>query len=142
VSKSGDLSIGAVASARAARLYGLSVLVPDIQDHDFNFTRFAVLSREQIVPDDADKISLVFALSHRPGTLYSALKSFADAGVNLTNLESRPIWSQAWHYFFHLDITGRLDDDNVRQAIGRLSESCSYLKVLGNYRAAIPEAVS
>lgn len=86
----------------AAKKYGLNVLKRNIQNNDKNTTRFIVISKELAIPSDAQKISLIFALPHKTGSLYRVLGRFSMAGLNLTKLESRPIENSEFSYYFML----------------------------------------
>ncbi|TXG47008.1 hypothetical protein EZV62_026302 [Acer yangbiense] len=92
VASSGERDTGAVASARAAKIYGLDVLAEKIQDDDDNITRFLILAREPIIAgtDTPYKTSIVFTLEEGPGMLFKALAVFALRNINLTKIESRP----------------------------------------------------
>ena len=82
-----------------------------------------------------DKISVAFAVEHRPGTLVAALEVLAAAGVNLTKIESRPVPGSPWEYVFYVDV--RFEDvGKADGAMAALSEHCRMVKVLGRYRAA------
>jgi chorismate mutase/prephenate dehydratase len=126
----------AVASARAAEIYGMKILAREIEDNPNNFTRFFVLSREDAPPTGKDKTSIVFSVKHKPGALFMALKEFSDAGINLTKIESRPTRQRAWEYNFYLDLEGHRDDLKVKRALARLEEHSLFLKVIGSYAKA------
>lgn len=133
VAEDGRLDQAAVASRMAADLYGLQVLVPSIYTNQTNFTRFFILAGEQEIAPDADTITLVIAVRHEPGALYHVLGYFFYNGMNMTHLESRPMEGRPFEYFFHIDVTGRLDDPSTAHALKGLASMCTYFKILGNY---------
>ncbi len=135
VSERKDVTLGAVASRRAAELYGLKVLVEHINSDYANRTRFLIIADKEERRPDADKITLVVAVRHEPGSLYRMLGTLSDGGLNLLSLESRPIEGKPWEYVFHVDLTGSLEDPEVRKTLDSLTDSCSFYKVLGNYVA-------
>jgi prephenate dehydratase len=130
--------VAGIAPELAAREYGAEVLVPGVEDHAENYTRFHLLRREDAAGGavaGADKMSLAFAIEHRPGTLVAALERLARAGVNLTKIESRPVPGSPWEYVFYVD--GRFDSpERAEAALAALREHCRMVKVLGRYRAA------
>lgn len=130
----GDPALAAVASEAAGRMVGLVPLMRDIQDNPANYTRFTVVSASKHSDGDADKISAVFIVEHRPGTLYGLLKAFADRGINLLNLVSRPVPGLPWQYSFHMDFEGNLADETVRAALAEAEGHCRNIRILGNYR--------
>jgi prephenate dehydratase len=128
-----------IAPELAAKVYGAEVLVTGIEDHAENYTRFHLLRRADAAGDggveDANKMSLAFAIEHRPGTLVAALERLARAGVNLTKIESRPVPGSPWEYVFYVDV--RFDTtEKAEAALTSLREHCRMMKVLGRYRAA------
>ncbi|XP_074281419.1 arogenate dehydratase 2 [Silene latifolia] len=132
--------VGAIASATAAIIYGLNVLIEDIQDNSFNITRFLLLSREPITPsiDKPFKTSIVISLYEGPGALFKALAVFSLRQINLTKIESRPIRdasnsSLCFNYFFHLDIEASMADQNMQNALRHLQEFATSVRVLGSY---------
>jgi prephenate dehydratase len=128
-----------VAPELAATEYGAEVLVRGIEDHAQNFTRFHLVRRasdprETNLPQP-DKMSVAFAVEHRPGTLVKALQALADAGVDLTQIESRPVPGKPWEYVFYVDL--RIADAAMAdRAIAALQPHCSMVKELGRYKAA------
>jgi prephenate dehydratase len=135
----GSREVAGIAPELAAREYGAEVLVPGVEDHAENYTRFHLLRRENAAEEeavaDADKMSLAFAIEHRPGTLVAALERLARAGVNLTKIESRPVPGSPWEYVFYVDV--RFETAEMAEtALAALGEHCRMLKVLGRYRAA------
>jgi prephenate dehydratase len=127
-----------IAPELAARVYDAEVLVAGVEDHVENYTRFHLLRRED-APEEhiagADKMSLAFAIEHRPGTLVAALQRLAEAGVNLTKIESRPVPGSPWEYVFYVDVRFETAA-NAEAALAALREHCRMVKVLGRYRAA------
>jgi chorismate mutase/prephenate dehydratase len=126
----------AVASARAADIYGLAILAREIEDNPHNFTRFFVLSKEDSPPTGNDKTSIVFSLKHKPGSLYGCLREFAARQINLTKLESRPTRHQPWEYNFYMDFAGHREEKDVVGALKALEEHAVFVKILGSYPKA------
>ena len=104
VARSGRHDLAAIASPDCAALYGLSVLVEDVTDYGFNYTRFICIAREPQITPDADKLSLIVTLPHRPGTLAELLGHLAARGLNLTKLESAPIPDRDFEFMFCIDL--------------------------------------
>jgi len=96
----------AIASARAAEIYGMNILTKEIEDNPNNFTRFFILSKQDSPPSGNDKTSIVFSVKHKPGALYDFLKEFATKNISLTKIESRPTRQKPWEYNFYLDFEG------------------------------------
>jgi chorismate mutase / prephenate dehydratase len=128
-----SLDRAAIASARAAEIYGMKILLKGIEDNNQNFTRFFVLSRTEMAVTGNDKTSIVFTVKHKPGALYEALKELADKRLNLTKIESRPTRQKPWEYNFYVDVDGHQTDSNVRTAIQTLQDSTVFVKILGSY---------
>lgn len=126
----------AIASARAAEIYGMKILIAEIEDNPNNFTRFFVLSRHDSPPTGQDKTSIVFSLRHRPGALYQVLKAFADRNVNLMKIESRPTRQKPWEYNFYLDFDGHRHDQSSQEALAEVEQNSLSMKVLGSYPKA------
>lgn len=122
----------AIASHRAAQLHGLEILHENIEDEATNFTRFLIIEREKRSIEKADKASLVLRTDHTPGALYRALGVFAEFGLNLTKLQSRPIRGRVWHYQFFIDV--QTSPDVLEQAVARLEQEGCETTVLGCYR--------
>src|ERR687894_434378 len=125
--------VGAVGSALAAEVYGLEVLARNIQDARTNTTRFIVLGRSWAGPTGKDKTSVVFSVKARPGILRDALSAFAEEGINLTRIESRPSRRRMWTYVFFADLQGHPEEERVKRALEALEEHCPYVSLLGAY---------
>jgi chorismate mutase/prephenate dehydratase len=136
IKEEGRLDAAAVASAKAAELYGLKIIAREIEDNPHNYTRFFVLSKEDSLPTGNDKTSIVFSLKHKPGALYDCLGEFARRKVNLTKLESRPTRHQPWEYNFYMDFFGHREEKEVGEALQALEEHADFVKILGSYPRA------
>jgi prephenate dehydratase len=130
-----------VAPELAAKVYGARVLVAGIEDHPDNYTRFHLLRREEDAGGglagvgEPNKLSLAFSVQHRPGTLVCALQRLADAGVDLTKIESRPVPGKPWEYVFYVDLRFE-GEETADAAVEALGPQCSFVKELGRYVAA------
>ena len=128
-----------VAPALAAQEYGAVVLVEGIEDHAQNYTRFHLLRCSEDARDasyaTANKLSVAFGVEHRPGTLVAALQRLADAGVDLTKIESRPVPGKPWEYVFYVELR-YADEGMADRAVEALGACCGMVKELGRYAAA------
>lgn len=136
VAESGDSTKAAIASRRAAELYGLQILQSAINENVRNYTRFLIVAAEPRFPEDANKISVRFTIPHREGSLCRILHIFAQAGLNLEKLESRPVPESRWEYSFYADFTGNIRREEMDRGIRELIDAASSFRVLGNYKAA------
>jgi len=136
IKESGSADSAAIASARAAEIYGMKVITREIEDNPNNFTRFFILAREDSPPSGNDKTSIVFSTKDRPGALYEVLGEFSRRHINLAKLESRPTRQKPWQYNFYLDFEGHREEAAAREALNRVEELSIFLKVLGSYPKA------
>ncbi|KGN49105.1 arogenate dehydratase/prephenate dehydratase 1, chloroplastic isoform X2 [Cucumis sativus] len=149
VSSGGERDTGAIASARAAEIYGLNILADNFQDNDNNITRFLILAREPVIPgtDKLYKTSIVFTLEEGPGVLFKALAVFALREINLTKIESRPQRQRPlrvvddsnegrakyFDYLFYIDFEASMMEPRAQCAMAHLQEFSRFLRVLGCY---------
>ena len=131
--KSSPVPLAAIAGRRAAEVFGLTVQIGNIEDQPNNCTRFVVLSREEPEPTGKDKTSVVFSVSDEPGSLLQALRIFADRGINLKKIESRPMRTQLGQYLFFVDFEGHTGEERAAAAIRSLRDISTYFKNLGSY---------
>jgi len=136
VKEMGIVSGVAIASARAAEIYGMEIIAREIEDNPHNFTRFFILSPQDSPPSGNDKTSIVFAVKHKPGALYDSLRELAVRNINLTKLESRPTRQKPWDYNFYLDFEGHREDKAAREALEYLEAASLFVKILGSYPKA------
>jgi prephenate dehydratase len=135
--QAGDRKRAAIASKRAAHIYGGQILREHLEDDPENYTRFVLLaSASKATPERADKISLVFRLAHVPGALFYALEPFARRKINLMKVESRPVRGLPWQYRFYLDLQASAADPEVQAALGELKKLAVDLRILGSYVSA------
>lgn len=136
------LDTAAIASELASEIYGMKLVEKSIEDDHTNSTRFLVLvsgseKRIRTKPSGTDKTSVIFSTKHIPGSLVRALSALSFRGINLSRIESRPIKSKPWEYYFYVDFDGHEDEERCRQALDDLSSQVLELKVLGSYPRTI-----
>ena len=132
----GDATVAAIASDLAGQMYGVPVLRARIEDNRSNATRFLVIGRRPVGPTGRDKTSILFAMPNTPGALHAILAAFAERGINLTKIESRPARQRPWDYVMFVDFEGHRDTPAVEEALGEVRARTVFLKVLGSYPAA------
>lgn len=133
VKEEGNPAHGAIASEKAARLYGLDILEHHVNDVRTNATRFLILSKKRQYMKDADKVSICFSLPHESGSLYNVLSHLIFNDLSMTNIESVPLRDADWEYRFFIDVTGNLKDPAMRNALKGIREEAVDFKILGNY---------
>lgn len=133
IAEKGKKNAAAIASLQAAEHYQLKVLKKGIETDRQNFTRFVVLSRTAVRPQRHAKTSLIFATKHAPGSLVQCLSLFADRGVNLLKIESRPFVGKPWEYLFFVDVATGQDDPRLASALTAMKRLTSSMKILGSY---------
>lgn len=133
IKQDGDKTQAAVASLRAAELYDLEVLQPNINTLKNNTTRFVVIAKDKIYTKDADSISISFSLPHESGSLYNSLGHFIFNDLNMTSIESEPLPERQWEYRFFITFDGNLGDASVQNALTGIRSESTDFKLLGNY---------
>jgi chorismate mutase/prephenate dehydratase len=129
----------AIASAAAAVVYGLNMLVPEIEDRQDNTTRFLVIGRRSFPPSGADKTTLLVSASHTdaPGALFGLLEPLARHRISMTRIESRPSRRRKWDYVFFIDLEGHAQSEPLVTALAELKTRSSLCRVLGSYPKAV-----
>lgn len=143
VKQTGDKSKAGLASVKAAKVYGLSILQKNFQDDKNNYTRFLVVNKEyrsfrSYVPKKTEKFktTILFVIENSVvGALFKCLGCFSLRDINLTKIETRPIPKSPWRNQFYLDFEGKYNDEKVINAINNLKEYASEVKILGSYIA-------
>ncbi|MCX5848644.1 MAG: prephenate dehydratase [Deltaproteobacteria bacterium] len=129
----GKKNEAAIGSSLAGQMYGLNLLAEGIEDNSSNMTRFLVIGRGESRVTGNDKTSLIFATPHSPGSLHSALASFARRKINLAKIESHPVKNKLWEYSFFVDMIGHVNDKHVKSCLQELKKKTTLLKILGSY---------
>ncbi|MGL6184110.1 MAG: chorismate mutase [Clostridium chrysemydis] len=137
VMDSNDKTLSAIASKRAAEIYNLDILKEGINNIDSNKTRFIIVAKELLKSKDSNKVSVVFSLEDKPGTLYKLLKYFSENNINMSRIESRPTKNEAWKYYLYIDFEGGLYNFGVLKAIDLIKLNSQYFKLLGWYKKGI-----
>lgn len=133
VLEEGKKENAAIASLRAAGVYGLSPLLESLNKESTNCTRFIIIGNKKLYLKNANKVSLSFELPHESGSLYNMLSHFIYNNLNMTKIESRPISGRPWEYRFFVDVEGNLADAGMRNAITGIKAEAESLKILGNF---------
>ena len=137
VADSNDPEIAAIAGVDAAQTYGLEILAQGLETNPHNYTRFAIIAREDMAPspEECDKVSLVFSTSDEAGALSRCLSVFASNSLNMTKLESRPIHGKPWSYMFYVDLDMPEDKSRFEQAVQDIHNLTEDFRIMGMYRA-------
>ncbi len=133
VAESNRTDIAAISSVNCAELYGLRIVNDNVQNSDNNYTRFICISKDMQIYPGTNKISLMFTISHRPGSLYSLLTKFAALGLNMTKLESRPIPGRDFEFMFYCDMEASVYSDDVLNLLDELENGPEQFVFLGSY---------
>ena len=132
-------ALAAIGSALAAERYDLKIVFANIEDNPKNMTRFFVITNSPARRTGDDKTAVMFTTAHKAGALVDVLNVFADNGVNLTNIDTRPSMRRNWEYYFFIDAEGHYQDENFTKAVAEAKHHCGELHVLGSFpRASEP----
>ncbi|MBQ9663253.1 MAG: bifunctional chorismate mutase/prephenate dehydratase [Oscillospiraceae bacterium] len=137
VAESEDPGVAALSSRSCARLYGLEILMPSVQDSSDNYTRFICISKNLEIYPGADHTSLMMVIQDEPGTLYNVLARFYALGINMHKLESRPIPGRNWEYRFYFDLDTSVYSPRFIQLMGELGDLCEEYEYLGSYSEVV-----
>ncbi len=133
VAESNDKSLGAIASAETAEIYGLKILEANINKSGENTTRFAVLSKVKADTADFTSSVLMFTVKNEAGSLANAISIIGKYGYNMTALRSRPLRKHSWQYYFYIEIDGTTDTEEGKKMLKDLSKVCDKLKIAGTF---------
>lgn len=134
--KENGIAAGAIGPEWAAEIFGLQVVLKNIQDAATNCTKFVVIGQGLPAPTGCDKTSIVFTTEHKPGSLYRILDIFSLWDINLTKIESRPSREKLGRYIFFIDLEGHFADDGVQDALTMVKRKTTFYKFLGSYPRA------
>ncbi len=135
--------MAAIASRESAKMYGLDILIPNIQDRKENQTRFIAIKAHDgasaetgmdiSIPNKFKTSIIIYLKKDRPGALYELIGEFAKRDINMTRIESRPSKLELGDYIFYIDFAGHIDDANIKDALNNITSNVGMLKLLGSY---------
>ncbi|WP_049622825.1 prephenate dehydratase [Frateuria defendens] len=128
----------AIAGETAGKIYGLKTVASAIEDRADNTTRFLVIGRSLFPPSGNDRTSLLITVNDKPGALYDVLSPFARHGISMNRIESRPAHTGNWQYAFFIDVSGHVDDEQMKVALAEIEPAAAHVRVLGSYPVALP----
>ena len=131
VAEASDKTLAAIASADTAELYGLQVLMRDINTDGDNTTRFIVVGKE--LPKRGNRFSLLFTVDHKAGALARVIQAIAAAGFNMECIKSRPMPHVPFEYYFYVELVGAADAPDAKRLLAGLESVCRTVRVLGIY---------
>lgn len=131
-----DSRKAAIASKKAAEIYGLEILKENINDKKDNYTKFIIIGKQLEYNNECNKISVVFSLENKAGILYSLLRYFAENNINMIKIESRPNKHESWKYLLYVDFEGSLQDNKVKNALELIEKNSGYFKIIGSYKGS------
>ncbi len=138
VAEAKDKTKAAIASELSAKIYNLEIIGKDIQDNKENFTRFLLMGKDVMQPENKKNLyvtSFLFKLKSKPAALYSALQGMAINGVNMIKLQSFPEKNSFSSYFFLCEVEGHIDDQKIKNSLEDLNYHCEDMSVLGVFEA-------
>ncbi|MFO7305330.1 MAG: prephenate dehydratase [Gammaproteobacteria bacterium] len=129
----------AIAGQAAAEVYGLNIIVSEIEDTPDNTTRFLVIGRKLFAPSGKDKTTLLISAgdTQAPGALYRLLEPLARNNISMTRIESRPSRRRKWDYLFFIDVVGHAEELPLKHALEELKKRSSLFRILGSYPCAV-----
>ncbi|QNL44303.1 bifunctional chorismate mutase/prephenate dehydratase [Oscillibacter hominis] len=136
VAQSDRSDVAAICSAECSELYGLKQLHRDIQNSDNNYTRFICIAKDLQILEGVNKVSILFRVPHRPGSLYEVLSTFATVGVNVSKLESRPIPGHDFDFLFYADVDADCREEQTVKMLCDLTRCTEEMTFLGAYSEA------
>jgi 3-deoxy-7-phosphoheptulonate synthase len=128
-----DLRDAAIGSQEAAEIYSMAVIEQSIETNPRNYTRFGIISPDDLMAGPKKKSSLIYSTGNQPGALFDVLEVFAENQINLVKLESRPIHGRPWEYMFYVDVEANAADDKFKPILETLAKKTDFLKILGSY---------
>ncbi len=144
VAQQNDIHLAAIASAETAKIYGLDILAPHINESKDNKTRFAVFKKKEsidIQTEKADGFILLFTVPNIAGGLAKAINIIGEYGFNMSILRSRPTKSLAWNYYFYAEAEGDVTSIYGKEMLARLSFWCDKVKIVGQFYRALEEEI-
>ena len=138
ISETNDKKKAAIASSLSAEIYNLEIIEKDIQDNKENFTRFILMGKDALQPENDNRpyiTSFLFKLKSKPAALYSALQGMAINGVNMIKLQSFPEKNSFSSYFFLCEVEGHLNQQKIKNSLEDLNYHCEDMSVLGVFEA-------
>ncbi len=125
-----------IASKAASSIYNMPIVTENIANSLNNYTRFLILSKNEVQETGNDKTSIIFSIKHEPGSLYRIIESFHKNSVNLTKIESRPTKENTWEYNFYVDFEGHKKNPQIKEILEKIKQDTLFMKVLGSYPSA------
>lgn len=129
-------NISCIASKTASQIYKMPIISEKITNDLNNYTRFLVLSKKTSEETGNDKTSIMFSITHEPGSLFRIIENFQKYNINLTKIESRPTKSTNWEYNFYVDFEGHSKNPHIIKMLEEIKKETLYLKILGSYPSA------